>query len=298
MRDIEAGLERDRDEVAQAFAALRDRFSPDSLWQDAAGVMERNAGAYAQVIDRAIRANPVALAVSAVGLAWLILGRRGVPPTPASDTSSLAGTRYEAMTRWEDEGGPVADEPPTAPSSPDDWTIEADRLRDRATRLIDQINDAVRKGIAPAADLARHRTDVLEALTRDVRRALGRGLEEMAEPARAAVLSARERAYEAHLLARRKTAGALGDRPLTGAVVLAGVGATVAALLPRSAAEDRILGDMRDRIVDALARVVEDERQRVTASAVRAVEGVLSELSPPPAPARPAGEDVVPAADR
>jgi hypothetical protein len=282
-RDIEARLERDRNDVLRAFTSLRERLSPQSLMDDAVALISTNAGNYTQSLDRAIRANPVALAISAVGLAWLILGRR---KDDAAETPTLAGTRYEAVTRWEDEGGPVLDRPPVR-ALQDDWTAEADRLRDRAAGMLRQINAATRRASAPVAELALRRAEVMAALTSDVRRVMGHGLEGMADATRHAALTARERAYELHLQARRKTAEALHERPLTSAAAIAVAGATLAAVLPRSSFEDRILGQTRDQIVAELERVLRDERQRIAGSVQDAAQGLMTELSRPmPALAR------------
>lgn len=277
--EIEARLEQDRQDVAQAFSALRDRFSPDSLWQDAADYIGRNAGSYTAAADRLIRGNPMALAVSAVGVAWFILGRK--KDGKDAQTPALAGSKYEAVTRWEDEGGPVKQPPSTAPAHLDDWMVEADRLRDRAGVMLGQINKAARKGGAMAGDLARHRTEVMSALTTDVRRALGRGLEGLSDTARSAALKTREQAYGLHVQARRTSADVLHERPLASAAALAAAGAALGMVLPRSSVEDRYLGRTRDQIVAELSRVFEDERQRIAASAQVATEEMMASLSRP-----------------
>ena len=278
-------LERDRADVLRAVSALRDRLSPHSLLKDATGLLTdpsgligRNAGAYTQALDHAIRANPLALAVSAVGLAWLILGRRTKDST--ADPQSLAGTQFEAMTRWEDEGGPVAP-PPPVPVRHDDWMIEADRLRERAAGMFARIDAASRQRGAPLAELAQRRADVMVALTTDIRRVLGRGLDGMADTARHAAQTARERAYERHLHTRQKAAEALHERPLTSAAALVAAGAAVGAMLPRSALENRILGHTRDQIFVEIKHVMRDERQRFAASAQRAAQGLMADLSSP-----------------
>ena len=292
--DVEARLERDRIDVTQALSALRNRFSADSLFKDATGLLTdasglvgRNSGQYMRALDGAIRANPVALAVSAVGLAWLILGRRD--DHTAGDSQSLAGTRFEAVTRWEDEGGPVATEQPVSLPH-DDWTTQADSLRKRAGVMIAKINAAARKRGAPLAKLAQHRSDVLTALTADVRRAMAHGLEGMSVAARSEALATRERAYELHLQTRQKTAEVLHERPLTSALGLAAAGATVAAMLPRSSFEDRVFGHTRDQIVTELERVMKDERQRIATSAQRAAQGLMADLSVSPQSTRDAAQ--------
>ena len=69
--------------------------------QDLAGAVEDVAG------RRGRRGVAVLMAgiVLGVGLAWLVLGRKAGPSLPEPP---LAGTKYEALSRWEDEGGPPA----------------------------------------------------------------------------------------------------------------------------------------------------------------------------------------------
>lgn len=272
--EIEARLERDRTALSTSLDALRERLTVDALWQDGVALVSKNAGSYTQTLDAAVRANPLALAVTAVGLAWLILGRRG---SSSTETPVLAGTQFEAVTRWEDEGGPVSDPPATD----DDWMEEADRLRDRATRMFSDLNSAARRRLVPAADLARSRADIAAALAADVRRAMGRGLESVSSSAREGALAARERAYELRLRAGRAGAEVMRDRPIAAGAAFAVAGAALGMLLPRSTLEDRLLGAPRDQIVDEARRVLQAERQRMSASVRDAAQSLLSELSRP-----------------
>jgi hypothetical protein len=60
---------------------------------------------YLQAVAGAVKANPIAAVLVGVGVAWLIWGRKA---DRATAEAPLAGTRFEALSRWEDEGGPVA----------------------------------------------------------------------------------------------------------------------------------------------------------------------------------------------
>ena len=269
---IEARLERDRDALSSSLNALRDRLTLDSLWKDGVALVTQNGGSYAQSLDAAVRANPLALAVAGVGVAWLIFGRRSDTP-PASPP--LAGTRFEAVTRWEDEGGPVA-----APANPDDaWMEEADKLRDKAAKMLKDIDKAARRHLAPAADLARSRGDIMAALTSDVRHSMARGLDGLTGHARDAAMTARERAYDLRLRTAKVGIDAVQERPIAAGAVLAAAGATVAMLLPQSTAENRVLGAPRDQIMHEIGRVLHAEQRRVSASVERAAKAVLSEVS-------------------
>lgn len=270
-RQIEAQLDQDRDALSASMNMLRQRFSLDGLLSDGMSLLKANSGSYTQALDAAVRANPLALAVTAVGLAWLILGRRN---TPRPDPSTLAGTRFEAEARWEDEGGPVSELPETDAV----WMQDADALRRRADGLIARINAAVRDNLAPAAELAKSRADVLASLAKDVRRVMSRGLESLSDSAREATLSARERAYTLRVSATKAGAEAVRDNPVTAAIALAIAGATVAALLPQSASENQILAAPRDRLMKDAKRILQDERQRVAKSLNNVAQALASEF--------------------
>ena len=269
-RQIEAQLDQDRDALSASMNMLRQRFSLDGLWSDGVSLLKANTGSYTQALDAAVRANPLALSVTAIGLAWLILGRRTAQPDP----SALAGTRFEAESRWEDEGGPVSELPETDAV----WMKDADALRRRADGLIARINTAVRDNLAPAAELAKSRADVVASLAKDVRRVMSRGLESLSESARDAALAARERSYTLRISATKAGAEAVRDNPFTSGIALAVAGATVAALLPQSASENQILAAPRDRLVKDAKRILQDERQRVAKSLSNVAQTLASEF--------------------
>lgn len=265
---IEAQLDCDRAALLASLDALVSRFSPDALLSEGAALIKANAGPYTQALDGAIRANPVALSLTAVGLAWLIFGRpAGVKPDP----SPLAGTRFEAEARWEDEGGPVAELPETDAL----WMAEADRLHSRAAALMARINTAIRDNLAPASELAKSRADVVAALAQDLRRVMARGLDGATGAARDMALAARTRSYAARTAAARAGADAVRGNPVAAGVALAAAGAAVAAMLPQSAFENQLLAAPRDLLVDEAKRVLQAERQRV-AQSVSQIAGAMA----------------------
>ena len=268
---IEAQLDKDREALLISLETLRQRFSIANLWSEGASLVKANAGPYTQAIDAAVRANPLALSVTAIGLAWLILGRRG---TPDSDPSRLAGNRFEAESRWEDEGGPVSE----LPEADALWMQEADRLRLRASGLMAKINAAVRDNLASAADLDNSRADVASSLAKDVRRVMASGLESLTESARETALAARERAYTARLAVTKRGAEVVRDNPFVAGLALAVAGAALAALLPQSPTENHVLGAPRDRLMKDAKRMLQDERQRIATTVDRMAHELTAEL--------------------
>lgn len=98
-RQIEVALAQDRAELASTLGALRNRLSVDMLTDDALGMIQSKARRTTHVVDRVVRANPLALAIVGTGLAWLAFGRGQRVDTPTA--------KLEAMSNWEDDGGPA-----------------------------------------------------------------------------------------------------------------------------------------------------------------------------------------------
>lgn len=259
---IEAQLARDRSALTDTMARLRDRLSVDALIHDATALVRDNAGPYTRAIDRAVRANPAALAMTAAGLAWLCLGRRAVSADPAPP---LAGTKFEAVSRWEDEGGNPA--PVRDGDDDDDWMAEAERLRDRANRTLKSLERSVRDRSARTEDAARDRVAVLSRLTDDVRAVMRRGLPQLSSDAQARIVAAREAAYAAHVDLRAKVGRMVEDNPMATGAVAAVMGAALAVALPTTQAEHRVFGSSRDRLLAEARKLLEDERRRAGAVA-------------------------------
>jgi hypothetical protein len=273
-RQIEARLEDDRKMLASALNALGAKFTPDALWSNGMSLIKANSASYTHALDRAIRANPFAVALTAVGVAWLVLGRR---TSPSTDGIPLPGTHTEAVARWEDEGGPVTENLDDTPGSDAGWIAEADGLRARAAALTARIDAASRKSSAPLAQLAVHRADVMAALTQDVRRVMARGLDHLSGDARRLALDRRERTYTAHAQRPAGAARPIRDRPLSTGVVFVAAGATLAALLPQSPAENDAFGAPRDHLFDALRH----ERDHLAHAVQRIAQTLLAQPFPP-----------------
>lgn len=271
---IEADLARERAALASSLDALRDRLSVDALLRDGVGLLQRNAAPYARMVDEAVRANPLAVGLTGIGLAWLILGRRTAQAQHSPDNEVLAGTPFEALSRWEDEGGPVA--PLCDPE--DAWVEQADDLRAKAAEALRALDAKARDGLSTAADLARERAAVLADLTRDVRSALGDGLAGLSDAARTRIMSAREAAYAVHVETRQRSRRMIEDRPLTCGAIAALAGAALAAALPQTEAEHRMLGAPRDRLMDEARRALAEEQARAAEVAAALARSLSADL--------------------
>jgi hypothetical protein len=270
--EIVAMLDHERRGLAASIDGLRNRLSVDMLVSDALGYATANIRPYARVLDGAVRANPTAAVLAGVGLAWLILGRKGGTSLPEAP---LAGTRYEALSRWEDEGGPPAPLPDPTDTG---WIDEADGLRARASDALARIDAAARQKLRPAADLALDRSRVLADLARATQAAMQRGLDGLGADARHRVIALREQSYAARTAAVRQGTKLIETRPLAAGAIGMAIGAAVAAALPRTPTEDRLFGHERDRLLARAHEALRQERMRVGQSAARLADSVATEV--------------------
>ena len=251
---IEADLARDRASVAGTLDALRHRFTGDALMHDAKSVLVQNVGPLTARLDQTVRANPLAVALIGIGAAWLAFGRR-----KDRRDHSLAGTRREALIRWEDEGGPAFDQPVQDDMS---WVHESDSLRDKAKTALKRIEDAAKAGLTTVAETAEDRADLLSRYAVDAAKALRKGIEDLPAATQDRLVALREQAYRVPRVAVAATRHLLEEQPLIAGAVALAVGAGMAAALPRTPVEDRLFGAERDRLIDHAQATLRAERAR------------------------------------
>ncbi|MCB1339741.1 MAG: DUF3618 domain-containing protein [Pseudooceanicola sp.] len=255
---IEADLEESRSRLGATLDELQDRISVDSLARDALGMVRENAAAYASSIDSAVRANPLALALTGAGLAWLIFGGRKATPEP----------RKSALVRWEDEGGMPAPADDEAESTR--WSQQIDALRARASHSLRGIESDARSRVGDLRDYAAERAKVLSDFTADMQKSLSDGLEGLSDAGKERIVKAREAAYAARLKVERSArAGGreaermLNEHPMVAGGVALALGAALAAALPRTMVEDRTFGAESDRLMALAATQLREERSRL-----------------------------------
>ena len=73
--DIERDIERERSELGRTVNELQDRFSPDHIFREIGRGLSDHGSDIGEAVTRSVKRNPVALALTGVGLAWLMSGR-------------------------------------------------------------------------------------------------------------------------------------------------------------------------------------------------------------------------------
>lgn len=96
-RLIEASLAAHRSALADTLDVLKDRLAPVKIAQDVVDTISRQATGFATSTGRMMRANPLAFAMTGLGLGWILFGRR--------PEKHLRPVAVEDISRWEDEGG-------------------------------------------------------------------------------------------------------------------------------------------------------------------------------------------------
>ena len=272
---IEAGIARERASLASTLGSLQDRVSIENLAQEALGMIRTNAAAYTSSIDSAVRANPLALALTGVGVAWLVFGGKKAPEGPTRAENDGNGRKSKVLT-----------------STDDAWSISVDALRARASAALRRIEDDARayagalrdglsSGIDSARDFAADRARVLSDFTEGLQQSFASGLEDLQAPVRDQIVAMREQAYAARIRAERVASGGareagrlVEDHPLIAGGVALALGAALAAALPRTRIEDRTFGSESDRLMAEAARLLRQERDM----AARVASGVAEEL--------------------
>jgi len=271
--EIESELRAERARLGENLGKLGDRLTINAILEEMRCAVRANLGPLARSADQAIRDNPFAAAVTATGLAWLVLGRA---PRPAVQSGEiLAGTKYEALSRWEDEGGPVA-----PLKDPDlHWVSETDSLRAKASTALRKLDRNARGKLTSVADAKAQRERILRDLARDANTAFRRGLETLSPEAQTRIATARETAYLAGQSLGRRAATAVEERPLLTGCLALGLGVALAAVLPQSQIENRILGAERDRLMKQADDLLRSEKARAAEVLTDLAKAVREDLS-------------------
>lgn len=257
---LEADLERDRASLSSTLDELQDRFSFEQLAEDAMGMVRNNLGGYVSAVDRAVRANPLALALIAGGVAWMAISQSRAQPVKKS----------ASVARWEDEGGSMtpASYTPRAEEGAE-WLLNVDSLRDRAREQLKALKDGAVSAMGQARDVAAEKATVLADLANGMKTGFMHGLDDLSQEARDRIVAARKKAYAARLQAARSVKKAVRHpgsmieaHPFVAGSIAMAAGAALAATLPRTETEDRIFGEESDRLMSEAANLLAEERDR------------------------------------
>lgn len=200
--DIEREIEEERSALARTLDEIHDRLSFESLSNDLMGRVRDGSGDIGRSIVRTARENPIPVALTAVGLAWLLAGR-GFGRSDAAEADPYArAASIPASARWADENRRDRDFPAgprnlwgsargVYSDARDTAREAAESTRETGRAAAEGVREAA-SGLGEAAREAwRSGRDQLASGTRSAREHLREGVDAAGDAAEAGASSAR-----------------------------------------------------------------------------------------------------------
>lgn len=294
--EIEKDLEQNRDDFQNTLVALQETFTPDAIFRSITDNVGRHGGDVGKSVADAAKGNPLALAVTGIGLGWLIFGR-GPSASEIEDGARRTGnsggglfgggqrdgTRLVGGGRkteyGEDADARIGARGPVPEGGGPNW-FSGNQGPSTGQRMRAGLHNS-RRDASKAAGRVRDRSA-------DMARRLSEGTETMSEQARERIVSARERAILASEDANRglrqgadRATDFFEEHPIVAGALAFAVGAAIAGSLPRSRTEDEYFGAESDRLYDEAERVFEEERakvERVGSAAMNEAKSVAKDV--------------------
>lgn len=311
---IEREIERDRNALRDTLNELQDELSWDGLSRRVSAQFREHGSEWANAASDAARSNPVALALTGIGLAWMIFGRgydpthkamerrhepsrpryRGpVPVTPdVAETTTTEGQSFVSASSYgrASSSGPHAGTPNlpssgmsaspsgVASSSGGAGRSEPSWARRTMSRVRSRMHDTDHQESSM--------TDHLKERGRHLRDRLSEGTEGFSDEARRRVQDARHRAIRARDAASRRfndSSRTVSDgyeaEPLIFGAAAFLVGAGLATLLPRTRREEEMFGSYSEQLFHEAESIYEEEKAKVQRAVNAGLEEAKSSVS-------------------
>ena len=321
-KEIEREIEEQRSDLASNIEDLQDKFSIDRVVREIGDQFREHGGDMGRSISNQVKANPIPLALTGIGLAWMMFGsaqqtprssydddedryssaerdyrrtrieqgRPYTPPTTYASANNRAGKPSWAQPDDDDGigesfGGMVSDRVGTVTQKAAGASSSVQQKAADASAAAKDGLSAAGSSVADAAASAKSSLASGAQSARDGAAQMGKriaeGTEAMSEQARERVIAARRKAIEMQQSAARSmsdgtdAAADFYDRqPLVvGALALA-IGAALGGALPRTKAEDDMMGAHSDDLFDQAERIFEEEKTK----AMSVAESVKDEV--------------------
>jgi hypothetical protein len=288
--EIERDVERTRARLTGTVEELRDRVSPGQLADQAVDWLRGSGGRdFLRNLGTSLRDNPMPVLLVAAGIGWMALGgqrmsdaqdRRGQGRWRSWEGESYPGETFASGYVGESyppetyvgQGGYSGDGSSTterlgeaASNLRDSASDMAGRVGDTASRMRDSASDAAARvgdmaaRTGDAASGALHSAkDRVSAMTHGASRAGGRVAGRAGDAlhyARGTAYDLGERASHASARVRRNVADTLESQPLLIGALGLTLGAALGAMFRSTEAEDRLMGETRDRMANRMASV-------------------------------------------
>lgn len=280
--EVEAEVEASRNELDRNMEALRSKMTPGQLFDEAARMAGGTGQQVASKFVEQAKANPMPLAVMGLGLAWLMVsnnkqsastyGYGYASPEPRSYAAEGGygggwdGGDYGEASR--SHGGLAAGVKDRvqglgekAQGVGHDLSDKARNLGDKASEMISGAREKLAGGAASISDSGRNAAQ-----------GLSQGIETMAG-------NVRQQAAQVGQQAQRTFLDTLHSEPMLIAGLGIIVGAAIGAALPSTPAEDKYLGETRDKLLNKGKDLAHTGLQQASTAAQAAYGSVKDELA-------------------
>jgi ElaB/YqjD/DUF883 family membrane-anchored ribosome-binding protein len=277
--EIETEVERTRANVSDTLDALRGKMAPSQLMDqmvDRVTDYARGSGGaeFARNLGASVRANPLPVALIGAGIAWLLLSKNdsagGVSGGPAAPSAHAPVPRLLPAPGGDSSGGMAASAAGMAGTARARVSGAMETVQDRAGQMAGAAGDAVSRAGSAVGDAASRvaaaGSDLVDSASDSAGRAV-QGLGAFGQQAVGAVGEGLGSARSGAASASRGLGQLTEAQPLLfGALGLA-LGAALGAVLPRTRAEDQLMGETRDTVADRVGEAAREGYENVRSAA-------------------------------
>ncbi len=300
--EIERDIERERAELQDTLQEIRDRYSVEAIARQVGRQLQEHGGDIGRSVMEKVKANPIPLALTGIGLVWLMAG--GTRSNQGYERYADYGYRDRTI-RGNDrdlrrsEFGPEFYDDDKFGWDEEDTDLDGGHARSRSSGSgLGSMASGAASGISSMAskaagmvsegwDSARSASGRVTHSAAGMLERMYEGTQDMSEEAKARVIAAREAAYDAQRQMeemfrrrRREMADLFESQPLVAGALAMAAGAALGGILPRTSVEDEAIGDERDRLMEEAERIYRQERSKLGAvmgAAASAASEVLRE---------------------
>lgn len=264
--EIENQIERDRAELTDTLDELQDRFSVEKFARQFTDQFREHGGDIGRSVSDAVKRNPVGLALTGIGLAWLMMGDRsndrdhhsgqtGTAGSHKNDYASQAGMSDGVTHQSGDRAGKKLG--PQPGNSSNSYYSGRSTIHEGSSAWAKSEDDNHKRG-----------SSFVEK-AKDAGEGLAQGTAEFSHEARERVMAARQRAIEARDGAvsyvrggRERALDIFEQQPLIAGALAVAMGAALGAAIPRSKTEDAYMGEQSDAMMAEAERIFEEEKAK------------------------------------
>jgi ElaB/YqjD/DUF883 family membrane-anchored ribosome-binding protein len=280
VEDLERRIANDRRQIDQTLEALEQRLSPGQLVDYAAGYLKSGGAELAGNWGRAVKQNPFPLALTAIGLTWLMRASHHSETGPAwSEARPADPAAFYEGDRKAGSGYPHH------PSVLERARRVAHDLKQQVNESAEAFAERVARAQAEILGVGREVGESASDFAQRIGKAIGSGSDSVKESLHHGSQRARELAERGRALAdrgREQASAFVHEQPLLALAIGLGFGALLGAILPTTPLERRTVGQLGERARDEVKETAEElgrAAKRVAGDAVEAAtEGAEAAL--------------------